>query len=118
MPSLHPAVAEVRRAVRTALTGLPQGAVVIVGLSGGADSLALAAAVGFEAPKLGLRAASVTVDHGLQPDSAEVASGAARAAATLGLDPLVVRVEVGTQVWLSEAAGATTVRAAAPTAAG
>ncbi|MEI2269986.1 tRNA lysidine(34) synthetase TilS [Microbacterium sp. No. 7] len=97
MPSLHPAVAEVRRAVRSALTGLPEGAVVIVGLSGGADSLALAAAVGFEAPKLGLRAASVTVDHGLQPDSAEVASAAARAAATLGLDPLIVRVEVGTE---------------------
>ena len=97
MPSLHPAVAEVRRAVRTALTGLPEGAVVIVGLSGGADSLALAAAVGFEAPKLGLRAASVTVDHGLQPDSAEVASAAGRAAATLGLDPLIVRVEVGTE---------------------
>ncbi|MEW2012606.1 MULTISPECIES: tRNA lysidine(34) synthetase TilS [Microbacterium] len=95
MPSLNPAVAEVRRAVRAALTGLPEGAVVIVGLSGGADSLALAAAVAFEAPKLGLRAASVTVDHGLQADSAEVAARAARAAARLDLDPLVVRVEVG-----------------------
>ncbi|MFJ6678240.1 tRNA lysidine(34) synthetase TilS [Microbacterium sp. NPDC091382] len=97
MPSLHPAVAEVRRAVRAALSGLAEGSVVIVGLSGGADSLALAAAVGFEAPKLGLRAASVTVDHGLQPHSAEVASAAGRAAATLGLDPLIVRVEVGTE---------------------
>ena len=54
-----------------------------------------AAAVAFEAPKLGLRAASVTVDHGLQADSAEVAARAARAAARLDLDPLVVRVEVG-----------------------
>ncbi|CAL4858628.1 tRNA lysidine(34) synthetase TilS [Microbacterium sp. MM2322] len=95
MPSLNPAVAEVRRAVRAALTGLPEGAVVLVGLSGGADSLALAAAVGFEAPKLGLRAASVTVDHALQADSADIAVRAARAAAALGVDPLIVRVTVG-----------------------
>ncbi|MGO4489925.1 tRNA lysidine(34) synthetase TilS [Microbacterium sp. 2RAF4] len=94
MPSLAPAIAEIRLAVRTALADLPEGAAVIVALSGGADSLALAAAVAFEAPKLGLRAASLTVDHGLQHDSAEVASAAARAAADLGLDPLIVRVDV------------------------
>ncbi|MFB8891915.1 tRNA lysidine(34) synthetase TilS [Microbacterium plantarum] len=96
MPSLSPAIAEVRRAVRASLSALPAGSTVIVALSGGPDSLALAAATAFEAPKLGLRAASVTVDHGLQPGSDEVALTAARAAAGLGLDPLVVRVEVGT----------------------
>ncbi|PRB09662.1 MULTISPECIES: tRNA lysidine(34) synthetase TilS [unclassified Microbacterium] len=95
MPSLPPAVAEIRLAVRTALAELPEGATVIVALSGGADSLALAAAVGFEAPKLGLRAASLTVDHGLQEGSDAVALRAAKTAAGLGLDPLVVRVEVG-----------------------
>ena len=81
-------------AVRTALADLPEGATVIVALSGGADSLALAAATAFEAPKLGLRAASVTVDHGLQSDSADVAARTARTAAHLGLDPLIVRVDV------------------------
>ncbi|MFF3025942.1 tRNA lysidine(34) synthetase TilS [Microbacterium sp. NPDC057944] len=95
MPSLPPAVAEIRLAVRTALAELPEGATFIVALSGGADSLALAAAVGFEAPKLGLRAASLTVDHGLQEGSDAVALRAAKTAAVLGLDPLVVRVEVG-----------------------
>ncbi len=80
--------------MRTALAELPEGSTVIVALSGGADSLALAAATAFEAPKLGVRAASLTVDHGLQDDSAEVASGAARTAAELGLDPLLVRVDV------------------------
>ncbi|WP_136025276.1 tRNA lysidine(34) synthetase TilS [Microbacterium sp. K27] len=94
MPSLPPAIAEIRLAVRTALAELPEGSTVIVALSGGADSLALAAATAFEAPKLGVRAASLTVDHGLQDDSAEVASGAARTAAELGLDPLLVRVDV------------------------
>lgn len=95
MPSLDPAIAEIRLAVRTALADLPEGSTVIVALSGGADSLALAAATAFEAPKRGLRAAALTVDHGLQDDSAAVAARAARAAAELSLDtPLVVRVEV------------------------
>jgi tRNA(Ile)-lysidine synthase len=94
VPSLNPAVAELRRAVRAALADLPAGSSIVVALSGGADSLALAAAVGFEAPKLGLRAASVTVDHGLQAGSAEVAADAARTAAGLGLDALVVPVDV------------------------
>ncbi|WP_312172523.1 tRNA lysidine(34) synthetase TilS [Microbacterium sp.] len=95
MPSLSPVIAEIRLAVRTALTDLPQGSTVIVALSGGADSLALAAATAFEAPKLGLRAGSLTVDHGLQDDSDAVAARAAKTAAGLGLDALIVRVDVG-----------------------
>ena len=94
MPSLPPAVAEIRLAVRTALADLPEGSIVIVALSGGADSLALAAATAFEAPKRGLRVASVTVDHGLQDGSDAVAARAAQAAAAMGIDPLIVRVAV------------------------
>ncbi|MBC6495193.1 tRNA lysidine(34) synthetase TilS [Microbacterium sp. 4-7] len=95
MPSLSPVIAEIRLAVRTALADLPEGSTVVVALSGGADSLALAAATAFEAPKLGLRVGTLTVDHGLQNGSDAVAARAARAAAALGLDALVVRVEVG-----------------------
>ncbi|NLP85107.1 tRNA lysidine(34) synthetase TilS [Microbacterium sp. CFH 90308] len=94
-PGLDPAVAEVRRAVRGVLRGIPAGSTVIVALSGGADSLALAAAAAFEAPKLDLRAASVTVDHDLQEGSADAAAAAARSAGALGLDARVVRVDVG-----------------------
>ncbi len=94
-PGLDPAVAEVRLAVRRALTGLEPGATVLVAVSGGADSLALAAATAFEAPKLGLRAASLTVDHGLQDGSADAAAAAAAKARALGLEAGVVRVEVG-----------------------
>jgi len=94
-PGLDPAVAEVRLAVRRALTGIEPGATVIVALSGGADSLALAAATAFEAPKLGLRAASLTVDHALQDGSTDAAAAAAAKAEVLGLDARVVRVEVG-----------------------
>ncbi|MDX6273301.1 MAG: tRNA(Ile)-lysidine synthase [Frankiales bacterium] len=64
--------------------------------SGGADSLALAAATAFVAPRLGLAAGAVVVDHGLQPDSAMVAERAAESCRGLGLDPVeVVRVDVG-----------------------
>jgi tRNA(Ile)-lysidine synthase len=90
-----PAVAEVRRAVRAALAGSPDP--VLVACSGGADSLALAAATAFEAPRQGVRAGLVTVDHGLQPGSADQAARVAATGYELGLDPVVtLRVSVGT----------------------
>jgi tRNA(Ile)-lysidine synthase len=93
----HPAVAEVRLAVRRCLSGagLAPGDLVLVACSGGADSLALAAALAFEAPKLGLRGGGVTVDHGLQPGSADQAQRVAKALAAMGLDPVQsIRVTV------------------------
>ena len=100
---LHPAVAAVRLAVRRALTaaldnpgGLGVGSLVLVGCSGGPDSLALAAAAAFEAPKLGLRAGAITVDHGLQPGSADHALQVQATLRGLGLDP-VRRVAVDVQ---------------------
>jgi tRNA(Ile)-lysidine synthase len=85
----HPAVAEVRTAVRAGLTGLAPGDLVLVACSGGADSLALAAALAFAAPRLQLRAGGVTVDHGLQSGSAERARAVARSLTGLGLDPVL-----------------------------
>jgi tRNA(Ile)-lysidine synthase len=94
-PGLDPAVAEVRRAVRAAIAPIPAGSTVIVALSGGADSLALAAAAAFEARKRGVRAVAVTVDHGLQEGSADAAAAASGIASGLGLEARAVRVEVG-----------------------
>lgn len=97
-PRLTPAIADVRRAVRGALEDLDGAAspLVLVGLSGGADSLALAAATAFEAQRSGVRAGAVIVDHGLQAGSDAVAERAAEQARGLGLDPvLVIRVSVG-----------------------
>ena len=85
----HPAVAAVRLAVRRALAGLTGGDLVLAACSGGADSLALAAAVAFEAPRLGLRAGGVTVDHGLQPGSAGQALTVTQALAAMGLGPVL-----------------------------
>jgi tRNA(Ile)-lysidine synthase len=94
---LEPAVAACREAVRRALEDLPRDAVVLVACSGGADSLALAAATAFVAPRLGLRAGAVVVDHGLQPESDKVARAAADQCRELGLDPVrLVPVDVGT----------------------
>lgn len=90
-PRLTSAIADIRRAVRTHLEQFQPEALVLVGLSGGADSLALAAAIAFEAPRAGLRAGAVVVDHGLQEGSADVAERAARQARELGLDPVLVR---------------------------
>ncbi|WP_230673183.1 tRNA lysidine(34) synthetase TilS [Rathayibacter sp. Leaf248] len=91
-PRLTPAVADLRRAVRTGLDGLERGSLVLVALSGGADSLALAAAVAFEAPRAELRAGVVIVDHGLQEGSDGVARRAAEQAHGLGLAPVLVEV--------------------------
>jgi tRNA(Ile)-lysidine synthase len=63
---------------------------VLVACSGGADSLALASATAFVAPRLGLTAGLVTVDHGLQPGSADRARKVAEWGAGLGLEPSVV----------------------------
>ncbi|GAA2726324.1 tRNA lysidine(34) synthetase TilS [Cellulomonas aerilata] len=92
-----PAVAAARRAVHDAVRDLPAGSLVLVACSGGPDSLALAAATAFVAPRAGVTAGAVVVDHGLQPGSREVADAAAAACRTLELGPVeVVRVVVGT----------------------
>jgi tRNA(Ile)-lysidine synthase len=85
------AVASTRLAVRTELSLLREGSVVLVGCSGGPDSLALAGAVGFEAPKLGIKAAGLVVDHRLQAGSRQVAESAAQQCRDLGLDPVDVQ---------------------------
>src|SRR5260221_14687854 len=86
----HPAVAQVRLGGRRALTavGLEPGDLVLVACSGGADSLALAAALAFEAPRLGLSGGGVTVDHGLQAGSARQARKVVKVLTALGLDPV------------------------------
>ena len=94
-PGLDPSVAEVRRAVRATLD--TEDGPVVVALSGGADSLALAAATAFESSRRGIPAEAVVVDHGLQEGSDAVAAEAAAAAASLGLTARVVRVEVDAQ---------------------
>lgn len=94
----HPAVATVRLGVRRSLARLEPGDLALAACSGGADSLALAAALAFEAPRAGLRAGAVTVDHGLQAGSEAQAATVAATARELGLDPVhSVRAEVASR---------------------
>lgn len=91
MPGPAAAVAAVRVAVRRALDeGGLSGCRVLVGCSGGADSVALAAAAAFVVPRGGGSVGALVVDHGLQPDSSAVAEQAALTCARLGLDPVQV----------------------------
>ncbi|KNE82901.1 MULTISPECIES: tRNA lysidine(34) synthetase TilS [Streptomyces] len=74
----------------------PGAPLVLAACSGGADSVALASALAFEAPKLGIRAGGVTVDHRLQPGSGKRAEEVAARLRELGLDPVeTVAVDVG-----------------------
>jgi tRNA(Ile)-lysidine synthase len=115
----HPAVAAIRLAVRRVLHDIlsdlngpcdprdhrdPRSAdanaasapLVLVACSGGADSMALASALAFEASRLGVRPGGVTVDHGLQAGSAARAREVTERLAALGLDPVeAVTVAVG-----------------------
>lgn len=110
----HPAVAAIRLAVRRVLHDVlneksktetdPGGRtdradgppVVLVACSGGADSMALASALAFEARKLAVRAGGITVDHGLQDGSAERAAEVATRLTAMNLDPVeAVAVTVG-----------------------
>jgi len=84
MAGPDPAVAAVRRAVRAALA--PGTSLVAAAVSGGADSLALLAALAWEAPRNDRRAAAVTVDHGLHPASAEQAARVVAQARDLGVE--------------------------------
>ena len=96
MPTMPPATAALRAAVRSMLRDRMQagaistGQLVLVACSGGADSLALAAATAFVAPRLGLRAGAVNVDHGMQPGSARVSHTAIDQCHALGLEPAFV----------------------------
>lgn len=85
----HPAVAEIRHAVRATLARLSPGDAVLAACSGGPDSLALAAAVAFEAPRAGLLAGGITIDHRLQPGSAEQAARVTAVLNRLGLSPVL-----------------------------
>jgi tRNA(Ile)-lysidine synthase len=77
--------------VREALRDTEPGDLVLAACSGGPDSLALAAALAFTAPRAGLRAGGVTVDHGLQKGSAERAEDVTGTLASFGMNPVVSR---------------------------
>lgn len=96
MTGPHPAVAQVRLAVREQLADVPAESQLLLAVSGGADSMALAVATLFEARAALWRCAAVVVDHQLQPGSAAVAVEVSGHLTDRGCEPVIVRaVDVG-----------------------
>jgi len=89
---LSPAQGLIRLAVRNCLTSNTKpGQKLLIAVSGGADSLALAAACEFEAKKLGVKIAAAVIDHSLQKGSDKVAAQTAKTLAALGFEEVVVK---------------------------
>ncbi len=96
-PRLTPAIALSRKAIREVLVELAPKRILLA-VSGGADSLALAAAAAFEAKKLKVDVVAAVVDHGLQKNSEEVAAKAKQTLNGLGIEKVFIeRVNVATK---------------------
>ena len=86
---------DARRVVRNALAHFEPGDRILLAVSGGADSLLLAAATNLEAIKVGIQLSALVVDHQLQNGSGEVALGAQKKLIELGItEAKISQVEV------------------------
>ncbi len=88
MSAHSPALLKVRQAVRPWLAQLPGNSTVLVGVSGGADSMSLVIALLLESNLKNIRVVPVVVDHGLQSNSAEVAGSVVQKLKTLGFEDI------------------------------
>ena len=98
------AVPAVRNAVRTWLEKFEAGDTVLVAVSGGADSLALAYALSVEADKLAITVIGVTVDHQLQATSSTQAQKVVDQLSKFGLKCVVKKVTVDVKEGLEASA--------------
>ena len=85
-----PALLELRQAVRFWFEKLEPNSKVCIGVSGGADSLALAAAAKLESKNFSIDLVAVIVDHGLQANSAEIAEFTKQQLIKLGFEDIFV----------------------------
>ncbi|CAB4703064.1 unannotated protein [freshwater metagenome] len=91
MSSQLPAI---RSAVRPFLEKMEAGDRIVVAVSGGADSLALAYAVSMEVKKLALQLSAVTIDHQLQDKSNDQAATVVEQMKTLGIECTIEKIAV------------------------
>jgi len=98
------AVPAVRNAVRTRLENFEAGDTVLVAVSGGADSLALAHSLSIEAKEFVITVIGVTVDHQLQEQSGTQAEKVKEQLKNLGLDCIIRKVNVDLQNGLEASA--------------
>ena len=81
---------DARRAARNALAHFEPGDRILLAVSGGADSLLLAAATKLEASKVGIQLHALVVDHQLQNGSGDVAASAQKKLIGLGITEVKV----------------------------
>ena len=81
---------DARRAARNALAHFEPGDRILLAVSGGADSLLLAAATNLEASKVGIQLHALVVDHQLQNGSGDVAASAQKKLIGLGITEVKV----------------------------
>jgi tRNA(Ile)-lysidine synthase len=93
--STNPATVAIRSAVRECLSSCSAGDTVLVAVSGGADSLALAAALIPESKNLLVNLVGVTIDHQLQKSSDKQAEKVLAQLLKLGISQVeIVKVDV------------------------
>ncbi len=86
---------ELQNAVQNLLKDLDPGDLVLVGCSGGADSLALVWTTSVVGKRLELKTGAVIVDHQLIPESNDVAQNAKKQCEELGIEKVIIKkVEV------------------------
>ena len=95
----------IRNAVREQLQRCEAGDCILVAVSGGADSLALAYATLIESAPLAIRAVAVTIDHQLQEKSADQAAKVEKQLREMGYqDVVVAKVKVSLESGLEAGA--------------
>ncbi len=92
------AIVEIRNAVKAHLAKLEAGDSVLVAVSGGADSLALAYAVMKESATNAIRTLAVTVDHQLQENSGQQSDNVSKQLHEMGYTKVYIeKVKVNTE---------------------
>ena len=85
----------IRNAIRSALVSASAGDRILVGVSGGTDSLALASGLFLESAEKALQLVSVIIDHGLQENSDEVSNNTRLQLAKIGYNDIrIMKIQV------------------------
>ncbi|MDY5584676.1 MAG: tRNA lysidine(34) synthetase TilS [Arcanobacterium sp.] len=92
MAGPHRDVSVARNLLRESFAQLPSGQPVVLAVSGGADSLALAASAKYAARFSGTQLYALVVDHQLRPESADEANDAVVVLTQLGISAHIAKV--------------------------
>lgn len=95
MAGPHRLVSAARHALAAVFADLPIGSPVLLAVSGGPDSLALAASACYAARERAIRLYSLTVDHGIRPESAAEAAAVCQQLRAWGIEADIAKVQLG-----------------------